>query len=225
MSTNITNGTFKDIYPGDYIIKSVIIDGTTYTDVKWIIMDCDYHLNSGDLQTIAHHVVLMPEGHFGLAQMNETNTTEGGYLGSKMWTTTIPLVNAGIKAAFGDSHILSHRELLTNTINATAISGGNSTWQGCSINWSWVNVEANICNEQQVYGTKAFGSSGYDIGDCYSQFAAFRLSKNLQSKDKTWFWLRAVTSDSRFCCASRFGYCDHIVASDFVNIRPYFLLR
>ena len=225
MSNNIANGNFSNIYPGDYIIKSVTIDGTTYQNVKWIVMDCDYHLNSGDTQTTTHHVVLMPEGHLGTAQMNETNTTEGGYQGSKMWTTTIPLVNAGIKAAFGDSHVLSHRELLTKTINATAISGGNSTLQGCSVDWSWVSVEANICNEQQVYGTKAFGSSAFDIGDCYNQFAAFRLSKALQSKDRYWFWLRSVASASWFCRAYDLGNCDYHIASDSHGLRPYFLLK
>ena len=225
MSTAIANGTFADIYPGDYIIKSVTIDGTTYQNVKWIVMDCDYHLNSGDTQTTTHHVVLMPEGHLGTAQMNETNTTEGGYQGSKMWTTTIPLVNAGIKTAFGDSHVLSHKELLTKTIDATAISGGNSTWQGCSVDWSWVSVEANICNEQQVYGTKAFGSSGFDIGDCYNQFAAFRLSKALQSKDRYWFWLRAVASASMFCLANDLGFCYYYDPSSSSALRPYFLLK
>lgn len=70
MSTAIANGTFTDIYPGDYIIKSITIDGTTYSNVKFIVMDLDYHLHCGDTETTAHHVVIMPEEALGSAQMN-----------------------------------------------------------------------------------------------------------------------------------------------------------
>lgn len=36
MSEEIANGTFRNIFPGDYIIKSVTVNGITYNDVKWI---------------------------------------------------------------------------------------------------------------------------------------------------------------------------------------------
>ena len=117
MSTAIANGTFNDIYPGDYIIKSVTINGTTYSDVKWIVMDLDYHLHAGDSETTTHHLVLMPETVFGTRQMNATKTTEGGYLGSAMWTDHIPLAVTGIETAFGATHVLSHKELLTNAMD------------------------------------------------------------------------------------------------------------
>ena len=41
VSANIANGTFQDIFPGDYITKSVTISGTTYT-VNWVVTDCEY---------------------------------------------------------------------------------------------------------------------------------------------------------------------------------------
>lgn len=36
MSIAIADGSFRNIFPGDYIIKSVTVNGTTYNDVKWI---------------------------------------------------------------------------------------------------------------------------------------------------------------------------------------------
>lgn len=36
MSIAIANGSFENIFPGDYIIKSVTVNGTTYADIKWI---------------------------------------------------------------------------------------------------------------------------------------------------------------------------------------------
>jgi len=225
MSIAIANGTFKNIYPGDYIIKSVTIDNNTYSNVKWIVMDCDYHLHSGDQETTAHHVVVMPELHLFTAPMNDTHTAKDGYQGSKMWTTTIPLINTGIKAAFGASHVLSHRELLSNSMNADLTSSAYAGWKGCSSNWSWVSVEANICNENQVYGAPILSSSFYDTGDCYNQFSAFRLSKPLQCAPRQWFWLRSVALSTGFCYANHYGGASGTGAADSGSVRPYFLLK
>ena len=86
VSANIANGTFKDIFPGDYITKSVTIGGTTY-NVNWVIADCDYWINKGDQNNgmETHHVVIVPQAPIFNANMNATNTTEGGYAGSRMY--------------------------------------------------------------------------------------------------------------------------------------------
>ena len=94
MSTAIAAGTFADIYPGDYIIKSVTVNGTAYNNVKWIVGDLDYHLHRGDTETTKHHVLMFPETNIGSAQMNTTNVITGGYVGSQMWTTIIPSARA-----------------------------------------------------------------------------------------------------------------------------------
>ena len=44
VSEHIADGSFKDIFPGDYITKQVTISGTTY-NVNWVIADCDYWIN------------------------------------------------------------------------------------------------------------------------------------------------------------------------------------
>jgi hypothetical protein len=223
MSTAIAAGTFTDIYPGDFITKSVTVSGTTYSNVKWLVGDLDYHLHAGDTETTAHHVLMVAAEPIGTAPMNSSNSTTGGYIGSAMWTTTIPKYVTGIKAAFGASHILSHRELLTNSINASAASSAGGGLTGTTNNWAWTSVDVNIMNEAMTYGTRAFSSSVYDIGDCNMQIALFRGCKSLSFCRSNWNWLRAVSASTSFAGAS-YGLSSSASASYAGGVRPYFLL-
>ncbi len=227
MSAAIKAGTFDDIFPGDYITKSVTIDGTTYSNVKWLVADLDYHLNRGSTATTAHHVVLIPENNLGTAQMNTTNTTANGYQGSAMWTTTIPKYVTGIVNAFGSDHVLEHYELLTNAMNANAASPAGPGCSGVAyFNWSgspWVAVKANICNQAMMYGHGPYQSSGEDCGDCNKQLAIFRYGQNFTRS--SWCWLRDVASAATFACAGGNGSAGSYSASTASGVRPYFLLR
>ena len=242
MSRDIAAGDFSKIYIGDYVIKTVTTAATTYTNkagnsvtqaaatytsAKWLVAAIDPHLHCGDTETTAHHVLLIPastlQRNIG---MNPTNDATGAYIGSDMWTKIMPIWTAAIKAAFGSDHVLSHRELLANAINTTDQStGGGMT--GKSSGWTWVTVEgANIPNEAMVYGGSVFGS-GYDVGDFPRMLPLYALKCN-HLEDRSWFWLRAVASSSRFANASNTGdaYSDG-AANSAANggVRPYFLYR
>ena len=226
MSAAIAAGNFTNIYPGDYIIKSVTIDGTTYSNVKWIVMDLDYHLHAGDTETTAHHVVLMPETTLGTHRMNETNITTGGFLGSEMWTVHIPKVAAGIKAAFGADHVLAHRELLSNAVDTDVKSCGYNGWTGAASNWTWTGVEVSLCNEPMVYGIRDVSSSFFDVGECTKQLAAFNLNHGLRCSKRQWWWLRAVATSADFAYVDYGGDAGYYYASAADGgVRPYFLLR
>ena len=244
MAAAIKAATFDDIFPGDYIIKSVTIDGNTYSNVKWIIMDLDYHYNRGygswkdsEGNTTAnyavHHVVLMPEHYLFTAQMNSSNTTADGYQYSDMFKTTIPKVNAGVLNAFGAAHVLMHDEILTNNMNANAASSAGSGWTG-SAYWDWNgsdgettgefpwrhDIQCNIPNQAMMYGSSPLASSGFEQGTCNKQLAYFRYGQNFD-KNK-WCWLRDVASGSIFALASSFGFADFDDASLSYGVRPYF---
>jgi hypothetical protein len=226
MSAAIADGSFRNIYPGDYIIKDITIDGTTYSNVKFIVMDLDYHLHCGDTKTTAHHVVIMPEEALGLAQMNTEHTTVGGYLGSKMWTEHMPKVTAGFEAAFGAAHILEHRELLSNAMDANVKSNAYDGWSGAASNWAWASVKANLANEDMVYGAPILSSSFFDTGECNSQLAAFRLNHGLVCSKRYWWWLRSVVNASNFCTVDAYGYADYRgVAAGSRGVRPIALLH
>ena len=225
MSAAIAAGKFTNIYPGDYIIKSVTIDGTTYSNVKWIVMDLDYHLHAGDTETTAHHVVLMPETTLGTHRMNETNITTGGFLGSEMWTVHIPKVTAGIKAAFGAAHVLAHRELLSNAVDTDVKSCGYNGWTGAASNWTWTGVEVSLCNEPMVYGIRDVSSSFFDVGECTKQLAAFNLNHGLRCSKRQWWWLRAVAYSTTFAHVDYTGGAYYAASNADGGVRPYFLLR
>ena len=225
MSTAIAAGTFDDIFPGDYIIKSVTVDGTTYSDVKWIVGDLDYHLHHGDTETTAHHVVLFPEDNIGTARMNSTNTTVGGYQNCEMWTTTLPKYTTGIVNAFGSDHVFTHRERLTKAIDSNAYSGAGGMGNGATIytDGEWTNVTVNLFNEAMMYGHAPFASSGRDTYDCNKQIAAFRYGQNFTRN--SWCWLRDVASVTGFAGAGSYGEADCYGASSVSGVRPYFLLH
>ena len=244
MAKAIAAATFDDIFPGDYIIKSVTIDGKTYSNVKWIVMDLDYHYNRGygswtdstgatTANYAVHHVLLMPEHYLFTAQMNSTNTTAGGYQASAMFKTVIPKVNAGVLNAFGKTHVLMHDEGLTNGMNANAASPCGPGWTGASYGiWNtdgatdgshiWRHdIQCNIPNQVMMYGHAPFASSGYDTWDCNKQLAYFRYGQNF---DKSyWCWLRDVSSGSDFAYVSGYGSAAFDAASYAEGVRPYFL--
>lgn len=225
MSKAIAASTFADIYPGDYITKSVTVDGTTYSNIKWIVADLDYHLHRGDTETTAHHVVMIPENNIGMSKMNDSDTTAGGYQGSYMWGTTIPKYVTGITAAFGSDHVLTHRERLTKQIDANAYAGGGGMGNGATVytDGEWVNVSVNIPNEAMLYGHAPFASSGRDTYDCNKQLAVFRYGQNFTRT--SWCWLRDVASAIHFAYVGAHGEADYYGASHVAGVRPYFLLR
>ena len=227
MSAAIAAGTFDDIFPGDYIVKDVVINGTTYSNVKWLVADLDYHLHRGSTETTAHHALMIPENNIGTSYMNSTNTTSGGYQGSYMWKTTIPLYVTGIVSAFGSSHVLQHYEMLTNNVNTDLKSAAYTGWSGVAYwDWSgspWQAVKVNIPNQAMMYGNHPFASSGQEEGDCNKQLAIFRYGQNFTRAK--WCWLRDVASSTYFARANDNGLADFRGASDVGGVRPYFLLQ
>lgn len=242
MSTNIQAGKFIGMHIGDFITKTVSTAATTYTNksgtsvtqaaatysnVKWLIGAFDPHIHCGDTETTAHHVLLIPASTLQRnVSMNPTNTTEGGYVGSDMWKVHMPVWATAIKNAFGSTHVLKHRELLTNAINATAASAAGVGWVGTTSSWAWTDVEVNIPNESMVYG-QLWGSSGHEGGDFPRLLPLYAL-KCGHLDDRSWFWLRSVASASNFCFAIGSGDANSVGASNpggGGGIRPYFLLR
>ena len=240
MSTNIQAGKFVGMHIGDFITKSVTLPAITYTDkagteqtqaaqtftnVKWYVAAIDPHIHCGDTETTAHHVLLIPASTLQRnVKMNPTDDTTGAYTGSDMWRVHIPNWASAIKTAFGSGHVLKHRELLANAINATAASGAGAGWVGTASSWAWTDVEVNIPNEQMIYGGRVWGS-GFDGGD-FPRILPLYALKCSHLDDRSWFWLRAVASASDFADANDGGGAGCNGASNsnsYGGVRPYFL--
>ena len=224
VSANIKNGTFRDIFPGDYITKQVTISGTTYT-VNWVIADCDYWINKGGTATTAHHVAIVPQQQIFDARMNPTNTTEGGYAGSEMYKKIIPACATGIVNAFGSSHILTFRDHLTRDLNTYAVPSGVTVWTGAS-NWNgaWYSQQCNLMSEAMVYDGPHCASSAIDNIMAIRQMSAFRLSERLINYNRWWWWFRDVASSAGFALVGGDGLASASNASNVSGVRPFALL-
>ena len=204
-SAAIRDGSFKDLWLGDY---------WTIGGVNYRIMDFDYWYQSGDTACTTHHVVVVPDTVLYNAQMNTTNVTTGGYNGSAMRTSNLNSAKTTIKNAFGASHILSHRELLTN-----AVSNGNSS------GWAWFDADIELMSEHMVYGARAWGGGahvGYDVGNAKSQLSGFKARGDMEHTRSGWYWLRDVYSAAGFCGVTSSGAANDSGASDSGGVRPAF---
>ena len=225
VSANIANGTFRDIFPGDYITKQVTISGKTYT-VNWVIADCDYWINKGDTAVTVHHVAIVPQAPIFDANMNATNTTEGGYMGSRMFKETIPACATGIVNAFGASHILTFRDWLISGMTANQISSGLPNFTG-GAQWGaspWVSVQCDLMTEKMVLGAPANSASALDEWCATRQMSAFRLSENLINYNRQWYWLRNIVSSAHFARVHAHGGAGPAGASSSDGVRPFALL-
>ena len=212
LSQQIAAGTFDDIFIGDYII------GKT-SGRKYLVADINYRLHCGDTECTKPHVLMIPEKIMGTAQMNDSNITTGGYVGSKMYTTNLAQFKTVIQNDFGSGHILNHRELLTNAVT-----------DGKSSGWAWYDSTIELMNESMVYGHNAWGSHhGYETGIDKSQLSLFKHKPDLivalnDAGSRYWYWLRDVVSSSTFADVGYDGYAGTSNASNSGGVRPAFLI-
>ena len=206
----IANGTFADLYIGDYWV----IGGVT-----WRIAAFDYYYKTGDTSCTTHHVVIVPDTNLYTHVMNDTNITTGGYIGSKMYTEGLAQAKTQINSAFGSSHILSHRQLLVNAVTNGKPSGG-----------SWYDSTVELMTEQNVYGGKIFGAGndGSTVPYLYtidkSQFPLFAHDPSMIS-NRQWFWLRDVVSAAGFANVPSRGSASYYNASNAGGVRPAFSIK
>lgn len=204
----IKAGTFDDLYIGDYWV----IDGIT-----WRIAAFDYYYQTGDTACTSHHVVIVPDGTLGDAAMNAEATTTGGYYNSQMYTEGLSDAKAKISQAFGDAHILKHRQYLVNATSAGHPSAG-----------SWYDSTVELMTEQNVYGCKIFGpiANGSTVYTNYtidkSQYPLFRLDPESAVSNQKGCWLRDVVSDTLFAYVGARGSSHAFSADGSYGIRPAF---
>ena len=226
VSANIANGTFKDIFPGDYITKSVTISGTAYT-VNWVVADCNYWIRKGDQGNgmTANHVAIVPWAAIFDVRMNSANTTEGGYKGSEMYRSVIPACAAGIVSAFGADHILTFRDGISNSVDTSHVSSGITQNVGTPSWWGeWVSVQCNLMSEKMVFGAPICAAGAMDNSVATRQMSVFRLSENLINTRQYW-WLRDVVSSAAFTFVHGGGDASAANATAIFGVRPFALLR
>ena len=219
---NIKNGTFRGMFIGDYFS----INGSNY-----VIAAFNYKRHHGDNGDLGNHVVLMPSDwsktptqtlapdgsttHY----MNDTNTTAGGFAGSKLYKTYLPQIQQKLESDFG-SNLMSFR-----TVVSTGVDDSGAPDQG-----EWRDAKVGIPNEVMIYGTVLEGNNKngawYNIGDENSQLPLMRLNESERCNNRTSaFWLRDIHSAAEFANASNCGdvYWNG-AASPWDGVRAFFLI-
>ena len=226
----ISAGTFKDLYVGDYFDISITTDLGGAETVRCILAGFDVFWNNGDTAFTKHHAVIVPKDCFKTKSvMNDTNVTTGGYVGSKMYKTVLPVYAAALQTAL-NNHILSHRELLTTAVSTTGNSNAGAGITGYASNWEWKDCLVKLMSEIQVYGSTVLSSSFYDTGCDNIQFPLFRLAPNLKvaglghNGSRRWYWLSAVVSAAAFALCTNDGSSSYTNAAGDGGVRPYFCI-
>ena len=205
-SADIIAGTFEKVRTGGY---------WTINGRKYWAAHADYRLHCGDTELTKHHMLVLPDKSFYTHYMNSTNVTTGAYYGSNMVSDGLTQALATVKADFGESHVLTYRNLLAN-----AVSGDSSS------NWAWYDRQIDLMNECMVYGHQAWGAAahnGYDVGCDKSQLALFQARPDLIVNRENW-WLRDVRSSTGFCDVNTGGGANDWSASGVIGVRPAFLI-
>ena len=233
--SRISSGLFTDLYIGDYFDITISTSFTTSEVVRCVLAGFDTYWNNGDTPFRSHHAVIVPKNCFtATAAMNPTNTTDGGFVGSNMWTTILPVYKDALQSALGN-HILEHKTLLTNTIGADLNSNAGAGFKGASSNWAWTSTYLSLLSEIQVYGSNVFSSSFYDTGCDNLQLPLFALdptakvcklggTDDASASNRYWYWLRNVASASYFARVDNFGYSNYAGASSSGGVRPLFCI-
>ena len=176
-NTAIKNRTYDDLFIGDY---------WTINGINWRIVAIDYYFNVGNTNFDKGNIIVMPDTVLYNAQMNETNTTAGGYGGSLMRTQNLNNARTIAQNAFG-SHLANHRILLTNSVDT---SGPN--------NWEWYDSDGvELPNEVQILGTRVWGSAlaAFDVATQKQQFPLMALAPQFVNIRQN-YWLQDVSSYS-----------------------------
>lgn len=203
----IKDGSFKGMFLGDYWS----IGGRI-----WRIVDMDYWYNCGDTAFTSHHLVIMPDEALYNAQMNTTNVTTGGYVGSAMYKSNFANAKTIVNAAFQGS-VLTHREYLCNAVANGRPSGG-----------AWFDSSIELPNEPMMYGHPHFSptSDGSTVSNIYTisktQLALFMVCPRFIVNRSYNQWLRDVVSSAGFADVNGSGRAGCDDASDSCGVRPVF---
>lgn len=203
----IKDGSFKGMFLGDYWS----IGGRI-----WRIVDMDYWYNCGDTAFTSHHLVIMPDEALYNAQMNTTNVTTGGYVGSEMYKSNLANAKTIVNAAFQGS-VLTHREYLCNAVANGRPSGG-----------AWFDSSIELPNESMMYGHPHFSptSDGSTVPAIYTisktQLALFMVCPRFIINRSYNQWLRDVVSSAYCAYVNLNGNTNFSYASYSYGVRPVF---
>ena len=209
--TAVRAGDFSDIYIGDYIPATV-----DSTERKFYVAG----INKGgrplkDSYYGVNNYLCMLYDAKTVAVYNSDSTTDGGYVGSEMYTTTLPAMYTSLAGSSGTpfySYVLTTKEYLESANSFSSITDGVTYTTGCKL---------VLLSEMEVYGALVYSSSTFDMISGAEQLPIFKFSA---FTNNFYSWLRNVRGSKYFCCAN-FELFAYYRSADFqLYCRPRFFI-
>ena len=230
--TKISNGTFEDLYIGDYWKATYYIAGRgTYypTSITFRIAGFDTFFNCGNTNRLTkHHAVIVPDQSLGSFYMNQTDTTKGGYLNSYMNKTVIgdvatsagkSNVNQNLYNIFG-THLLTTDEIVSSSVDETI---ANVNLLGAPNGHQWTSCQAILMSEVEIFGSNVLSPSFRDVGITFA-LPLFNLMPNMRATVGQ-IWLRNVVSKEFFSIYSNSGDLGFVQPTNgSIALRPRFII-
>lgn len=221
----IADGSFEDIYVGDYIPISGTFTAPTPSggtqsvsySTKLRVAGINTYLATGATLFDKNHIVMIPDDTIINTPMCIGAYTTGGFKKSFVYLAVFPALATHFKEKFG-SHLLARNVLLSSAMQNELNSSSHSYLKGCSISSEWSDEYVMLPTEIELFGCSIWSSSPYDIGIGNRQLPLFRLAPEYITKQRQHYWLSAVASEEQFCYVDADGACGYIAADHTPNI-------
>jgi hypothetical protein len=207
-ASDIKDGTFNNMWVGDYFV----VNNHTYK-IAGFNYKCGHEENTG----LTNHLIMITDVLSSQA-MNSTNTTAGGFAGTKLFKNYFPQIESQLQTDFGN-HLLTFKSYLSTSIDSN----------GAPNNGQWYSLKACMCNSAMWWGKPSQYSNNangakFNLGDETEQLPIMKLHTAEQSSGGNWVWLRDIYNSSGFADAIDDGSAAWDAAGDSGDVRAFFLI-
>lgn len=217
----IRDGSFKDLYVGDYWEDPVSKDGEGGT-VKWLIADINYWIakerlnETGSYSFMGNHIVVIPHNPLFKARMNETDTVTTGFYGSSMFNESFLQAAEIIYSFFEKDNVLTHH----NNFSSSFSDGQIKSYMG-------INTKIELPNEYAIVGSRnlsrnALMNSGLTDTWTNRQLAIFSLNPKAAASHLS-YWTPDIINTQNYVVFWSVGdFGGQKASSNNIGVRPIF---
>ena len=202
----IENGTFRDMFIGDYWIikgKYTINNQEEHYELICRIAAFDYYYLTGegtynDLLK-KHHITIVTDNSFGNAAMYINDYKkyfkDSGYANSEIRTKQLQSAYLAINGK-NNVNILTHKRLFSKSITKDGV-----------FDYGWFDSNVELMNEVQIYGTVICGRGRVNSTVDNRQFPLFSIDFSKINIGVTYL-LSSIHSEDFCCCVRSEGFAD-----------------
>lgn len=206
---SIQNGTFKDLYVGDYWV---------YQNNNWRIADIDYFINIGYPNKLTnHHLIVIPDSClYTVKFLENAGDYANGYANSYIRKTGLTQAKNLFKTLFND-HLVEHTDMFDTGIN-------NSTGITAT---AWLTSSVEIISPYQIGNVvnPVLDISGNPADSRFRPFALFFFMNFKFIGSDMDYWLSNINKNASCGRISNSGSFVNNTNSTLPNgVRPYALI-